>query len=126
VRFFADEDVYNELKRLLTNTGHDVISPAELGLRGMGDEICLLYAASDSRVLITHNFSDFSLLHRAWMSWAGHWNVPRQPAHSGLLAVPHKNLLDPVTVAARINLLAYGGTSLVNSCFRLDQTGSWR
>lgn len=126
MRLFADEDVYNELKQLLTESGHDVVSPIELGLRGAGDEMCFLHAASDARTIITHNGKDFSLLHRAWMTWPGQWNIATQPQHSGILSVPHQNLLSPTAAANRIDWLIRTSGSLLNTFYRLERSGLWR
>jgi hypothetical protein len=126
VRVFADEDVYNELKRLLAAMRHDVVSPIDLGIRGAGDELCFLHAASDSRALLTHNEKDYSLLHRAWSTWAGHWGVGRQPLHFGVLIVPHQDLLDVDSAANRIHSMLQDPTALINAFYRLDRSGRWR
>jgi hypothetical protein len=125
VRLFADEDVYNILKQLLSERGHDVVSTNDVGLQGVGDEVCFLHAATDSRVIVTHNGNDYALLHRAWLTWAGHWRIETQPVHHGVLVVPQFPLLDPESTASSIDQLLRT-TSLTNTFYRLDRQGHWK
>ena len=126
MRVFDDEDVYKELKRRLTESGHDVVSPADLGMRGVGDEVCFLYAATDSRVIVTHNAADFATLHAAWLTWAGHWRIGLQPLHAGVLAVPHRDRLRAEEAADHIQSMLRDPNALINAFYRLDRSGRWR
>jgi hypothetical protein len=45
----------------------------------------LLNAAQRGLIFVTHNRTDFELLHDAWRLWSTVWNVP--PAHAGILII---------------------------------------
>src|SRR5437763_11877388 len=51
---------------LLQHAGHDVISPRDVGTRGVQDPVHLRYAADHDLVLLTANAKDFLALHAQW------------------------------------------------------------
>jgi hypothetical protein len=57
VRFLVDEDFNNNLVRglLRRNPGTDLVRVQDLGLRGAPDEAVLVRAASEGRVVLTHD-----------------------------------------------------------------------
>ncbi len=59
-----DEDVRVVLAEILRQRGYDVIHVLEVGRRGKSDPEQFLYAASQRRVVLTHNIRDYRLLHR--------------------------------------------------------------
>jgi hypothetical protein len=70
-----------------------VVTARELGLEDADDDVHLLVALQDGRILVTHNGDDFILLHRAWRRWTQFWRVS-QP-HAGILIIPQAPHLSP-------------------------------
>jgi hypothetical protein len=66
VRFLVDEDFNNNLVRgvLRRNPGTDLVRVQDLGLRGATDEEVLVRAASEGRVVLTHDVA--TLIARAY------------------------------------------------------------
>jgi len=77
LRLYLDEDVDVLLANLLTAHGYDCLTTAAAGRLGSTDEEQLQFAAQDSRILITHNRTDFENLARIW--WAA------QQDHAGIV-----------------------------------------
>jgi predicted nuclease of predicted toxin-antitoxin system len=55
VRFLLDQDVYAVTARFLTESGHDVLIVAEIGLSQASDEEILRTAQDRSRILVTRD-----------------------------------------------------------------------
>lgn len=70
-----------------------MVTARELGLEDADDDVHLLVALQDGRILVTHNGDDFILLHRAWRRWTQFWRVS-QP-HAGILIIPQAPHLSP-------------------------------
>lgn len=85
-RFYADHNVSTHTASALRRRGHDVTMAREIHQERAADYRQLLVAAEESRILITHNERDFSLLHGAWLLWTAAWAVA--PQHSGILSFP--------------------------------------
>jgi len=45
-------------------------------------------AAQRDRILVSHNWKDFRLLHLTWQHWAGEWRIAQR--HAGILIVPQR------------------------------------
>jgi hypothetical protein len=86
-RFYLDEDVTEKLVTPLVALGFDVVSTRQLGRKGSQDFAQLLFAATADRVLITHNATDFRLLHGAWLAWSAAWGVAAVAEHPGILII---------------------------------------
>jgi predicted nuclease of predicted toxin-antitoxin system len=61
VKFLLDQDVYGLTARLLHQLGHEVATPAELGLSRAADSELLARAAQESRLFVTRD-KDFGAL----------------------------------------------------------------
>ncbi len=84
MRVYLDDDLdSNILNRLLSQSGHQVISPRAIGNSGITDEEHLRYAANNSLVMLTADSQDFVRLHQIWLSQF------RQ--HEGVLVVYYEN-----------------------------------
>jgi predicted nuclease of predicted toxin-antitoxin system len=68
LRLYLDEDVDVLLAGLLIARGYDCLTTVAAGQLHKTDEEQLRFAAQESRVLITHNRTDFENLARAWWS----------------------------------------------------------
>jgi predicted nuclease of predicted toxin-antitoxin system len=103
--YLDDDSAAPLLVRLLTRAGHDVVIPANVGLAGDEDPVHFMYAISNARALLTHNYKDFKLLHQLVLLAGGN--------HPGLLAVrrdndPTRDLTPKQIVRALRNLIAAG------------------
>lgn len=78
-RLHFDEDADLRLARALRQRGYDVSTTPEAGLRGRSDEEQLAYAASQGRVLITHNITHFPGIYDEW------WEQGRE--HAGIVVI---------------------------------------
>jgi predicted nuclease of predicted toxin-antitoxin system len=101
--YLDDDSVGAVLVRLLKREGHDVVIPVDVGTSGSKDPEHFTKAINLSRVLLTHNYDDFLLLHRLVLTSTGH--------HPGILAVRQDNdktrdMKPPEIVRAIRNLLA--------------------
>lgn len=77
LRVYLDEDVDVLLAPLLAAHGLDCLTTAAAGNLGRPDEEQLTFAMRESRILISHNRTDFEALAVAW------WG--QQRAHAGVV-----------------------------------------
>jgi hypothetical protein len=96
---YLDEDVHHGAPAELQLLGHSAVHGAHIH-RGATDDVQLLEAVRQARVLITSNARDFILLHHAWTHWSRYWVEHPNPSvriiglwgptpHSGILIVPN-------------------------------------
>ena len=64
--YHLDEHISERLTEIAERRGLDVVSVDRLDLKGLDDASNLLFAAQRSRVLVTYDVRDYTLLHRAW------------------------------------------------------------
>jgi hypothetical protein len=67
IRFFTDEDVYGAIAPTLRRAGFDAVSVPEVGRLSESDEEQLIWAVSESRMLVTFNVGHFAALHADWL-----------------------------------------------------------
>lgn len=60
MKFLIDSMLPPAVVELLGATGHDATTPALLGAHNLPDETLVQLAASDGRVIVTENASDFA------------------------------------------------------------------
>jgi hypothetical protein len=118
-----DNDVASELRVLLQLQGHDVTAAEPAGLAYAGDEEQLLFAAQEHRILITHNTEDFVLLHRAWLRWAGAWQI--QQRHAGILVVAQVKPRERPILAQAITALLSGSAPRSNQLWQWTPRKGW-
>lgn len=63
---YFDNDISHRLVPELEAAGHMVLTARDRGLAEADDNAQFLAAVRVSRVLVTHNRKDFTLLHDAW------------------------------------------------------------
>jgi len=108
-RLYANENfplpVVSELRRL----GHDVLTMAEVGRAGQAlpDEDVLLFAAAESRALLTLNRRHFVRLHGL------------NPGHAGIIACTFDR--DFAGQAARIHAAISGAEQLTGQLLRVNR-----
>jgi predicted nuclease of predicted toxin-antitoxin system len=106
MRLYLDDDIASALlTRLLRNAGHDVQTPADVGLAGKSDAIHLTHAIHETRVCLSRNYGDFEALHLLLVEAQGH--------HPGILVVrrddnPRRNMTPRDIVRALRNLEVAG------------------
>lgn len=75
-RFLLDDCVARLVGVELEKRGHDAVPLASLGLRGARDYTVIVAAATEGRILITHNATDYVQLACLWRLLAARWRVP--------------------------------------------------
>ena len=107
MRLYIDDDsVDPALIRLLRRDGHDIQTPADVGLVGRSDQVHLAHAIRNLRAVLTRNYRDFEALHDLVVLAAnGH--------HEGVLVVrfdnnPRNNMLSGDIARALRNLEGAG------------------
>jgi hypothetical protein len=97
VRIAQDEGVSHPLASLLRSSGYDADSAKELGRLSLADVQVLVQAVLSGQTIVTHDKSDFRMLHEAWITWRRRWTeeVVRATGlpialsgHAGILIVP--------------------------------------
>jgi predicted nuclease of predicted toxin-antitoxin system len=112
-KLYLDEDVYHAVALGLRRRGYDVVTTAEAGRRGAGDEDQLRYAAAQGRVVVTFNRGDFARLHGGFMASG--------TQHSGVI-VSTQAAIGPV-VRALARVLAVDATGFANRLVWLQVEG---
>jgi hypothetical protein len=85
--FYLDNDVSAHLGTRLRVLGHQVTLTRDLQQPRAHDEVQLLTAAELGASLVTHNYKDFLLLHRAWDLWRARWQITE--LHPSIFVLPH-------------------------------------
>jgi hypothetical protein len=60
LKFLIDSMLPPQTADLLNAAGHDATTPSQLGAPNLPDEILIQFAATDGRVIVTENASDFA------------------------------------------------------------------
>lgn len=118
--FYIDHDVAQEVARLLQSAGHNVVTVRDLRTPRDRDAQHLLLAATESRILITHNARDYQLLHDAWRRWQDHWSLAIP--HAGIAFLPH---VPPKIAFPALSNLSGSGVSLPNELYTYSQWAGW-
>ena len=74
MKFLVDSMLPPRIAELLDRVGHDATTPAGLGAHNLPDDVLVVLAAADGRVIITENARDFGgvgncpvlLVRKAW------------------------------------------------------------
>ena len=117
MRVYLDDAVdANELVGLLRQGRHEVISPRDVGTRGVADNEHMRYAVAHGLVLLTANAEDFVSLHAEWRA--------QRQEHNGILIVYREN--NPVRdmsfeqIATAVTQVERSGVPLANSLHNLN------
>ncbi len=116
--FHVDNDIPVELAQVLRSYGHTAVTARDLSLSAADDPVHLLTAAQHGRILVTHNKSDYLLLHTAWLAWS----LPLP--HAGILIMKQQKLLVP-QMASAIEGFIKRGQPLVNQVYEWTVSGRW-
>lgn len=75
-KLHLNEHLSPRLAIQLRQYGFDVTSTVELGMVSVDDDEQLAFAVSDHRAIVTINFSDFVVLHKAYLAEGqDHWGI---------------------------------------------------
>ena len=114
--FYLDSDIGSRFSALLESRGDDVTSAAREMRRSATDDEHLLRAADQGRILVTHNWRDFLLLHQAWLRWTSAWGVERD--HAGILVIPQPPDLPIARSAHDVARFIQSGRRFHNELYR--------
>lgn len=92
---YLDEDFHRPTEPYLRQMGYDVYTTIGEGRHQASDPDQLLHAVRQDWILVTHNRTDYELVHLAWTLWA------MQPPHPGILVLDQVKL--PERLASAIN-----------------------
>ncbi len=124
---YLDHNVAAQLADLLQARGHTVQTVGSLGLAAASDDALLLLAAQDARIFVTHNWSDFRLLHDAWQRWSAAWGIAA--THAGVLVIPTRPVWDTHRAAEEIDRLLTTppetGHIVTNQLYRWHRDREW-
>lgn len=114
--YLDDDSASRQLTSILLKAGHDVATPADLGIPGAPDPVHLIRAIRESRVLLTRNARDFGLPHDLIRASGG--------VHPGILPVHFENDptrdLTPKGIATAIARLESSGIPIANELHVLN------
>jgi hypothetical protein len=117
--YLDDDSASRLLASVLLKAGHDVATPAGLGISGAPDPVHLIRAIHEARVLLTRNARDFSLLHDLIRASGG--------GHPGILLIHFENDttrdLTPKGIASAVAKLESSGVPIANELHVLNH---WR
>jgi hypothetical protein len=120
VAFYVDNDVSLRLGPLLGQRGHHVTYTLSRGATRAGDEQQLLTALDLQASLLTHNYADFVLLHRAWHLWTARWKITEPHLAIIVLLQGHESYL-----SQQIDTLLLAGEPVVNRLYRYRASVGW-
>ena len=81
--YLDDDSIASVLVTALRRAGHDVRTPAEVGLAGANDPVHFRQAICEGRSLLSRNYDDFEELHLLIRDAKGR--------HPGVLVIRHDN-----------------------------------
>jgi len=113
-RLHFDEDADLRLARALRRRGYDVSTTPETGLMSCSDEEQLAYAASQSRVLVTHNITHSPGVYDDW------WERGRE--HAGIIVIAGQPSVGEMLRQMEALLNRYDAEELHNMLFFLSQS----
>jgi hypothetical protein len=112
VKFYFDEDAtQHRLTAALRSRAIDVANSLESGMNACDDEAQLIFASTNSRVLVSSNARDFAALHQEWQI--------RGQAHSGILLIPQQRF-STGEIVRRILRLVSSRIDITNGIYYLS------
>jgi hypothetical protein len=113
-RLHFDEDADLRLARELRRRGYDVSTTPDAGLRGCSDVEQLAYAATQGRVLVTHNITHFPDIYNEW------WEQGRE--HAGIIVIARRPSVGEMLGKIETLLNRYTAQDLRNLLFFLGRS----
>lgn len=123
--FYIDNDVSVMLADALYQVGHNAVTTRDLNLTGATDAEQFLVASRRHRIFVTHNRTDYELLHDAWGRWSKEWNVI--VSHCGITVIPQRRAYGidwtPERIAKELDNLVRQCPNLTNKLLRRSGEG---
>ncbi len=94
IKLYLDENVDIALASALQRRGFDVVTARDRRKLGAGDREHLALAASEERVVLTHDVADYIRLHRQWLE--------QREEHAGIIVSPRVSLSELVRRTIRL------------------------
>jgi hypothetical protein len=122
--FYLDENFPVAVAAQLRRQGFVATTADEESTKGATDPFQLIFAADRGWVLVTHNRSDFRMLHEAWHLWSHRWGV--RPQHAGILVVrvPMTHKTEDITGAIAA-LASHPTLSLAGALYEWHRSTGW-
>jgi hypothetical protein len=118
--FYFDNDVTERLWYRLRAGGHLVTLTKDRHATRAHDEQQLVTARELNATLVTHNYKDFLLLHRAWIMWARRWQIAE--THPPILVLPQH---PEQNLQQYIEALLQAGALADNTLYRYRSETGW-
>ncbi len=127
---YLDHDVDHGLVPCLAEATHVARTAGQIGRSRAADFEHLLLAQQNRWVLVTHNWSDYRLLHGAWLHWfPAMWPAAPFPSPAGIVVIPqavrHRRYWLPEYAAHEIGALLATGVPLENALYRWQPSRGW-
>jgi len=120
--FYLDNDVSTRVGDHLRQFGHEATHSRDLHQRSAYDEVQLITALDLQAALVTHNYKDFIMLHRAWDLWRARWGISE--LHTSILVLPQG---PEARLADYVMLLLADGAPAANTLYRYRPSlGRWQ
>jgi hypothetical protein len=115
--FYLDENVSLKIVPFVEAAGYAVVTYLDEGLKGERDDVHLFQARQNGWLLVTHNGSDFILLHDA----LHRWNVI--DPHQGILVLPDN--LANYAEAQALDVFIAARLQSAGALYEWSAAGSW-
>lgn len=115
--FYLDENVSLKIVPFVEAAGYTVVTYRDAGLKGERDDVHLFRVRRNDWLLVTHNGSDFILLHDALHRW--HVTDP----HHGILVLPDN--LSNRDEAQALDVFVAAGLNSEGELYEWNPAGSW-
>ena len=83
---YLDHNVARRVGSLLEGDGHDVLESRAINTERVPDDVLLLTTVRLGRIFVTHNRTDFRMLHDGWVTWPAAFGMAL-PSHPGILVL---------------------------------------
>jgi hypothetical protein len=114
--YFDHDSIAGLIVQALRQAGHDVRTPAEVGLAGAKDPVHFRHAIHEGRSLLSRNFGDFERLHDLIHE--------AQARHPGVLVIRHDNpkkrKMKPHDLVRALRKLEAAGVPIANEYLVLN------
>ncbi len=124
VAFYLDNDVSLNIAAALFRLTHTATTAHALGLHSANDAEQLLTAVQRGAILVTHNYRDFLLLHRAWLRWRTAGAGYALPEHPGILSIPQQRWTDD-EAAHELDTFTQTNPALPNMLYQWTPSRGW-
>ena len=123
--YHLDEHISERFTETVEGRGLDVVSIDRLRRKGLDEASNRLLAARLSRVLVSYDVRDYSLLHHAWQVWSTAWVSDNPPRHAGIALLHSHNHADFDDIVDALLELAEAVDDATNRLFVWNYGRGW-